>query len=844
MRPEAILLVLLAGALGVQLGARAVEPTADELAAARQWHAARFGDEYRPLTPGLEVTANHGPISKGNRFGKPLRVGEVEFTQGLFCHAPSRVVVRLPGPGGSFRAVAGVDVNEHTSGGQGSVVFAVEAGGQERYRSGVKRGTEPGETVDVALDGATEFTLIVEDAGDGIACDQADWADGVVTLGDGTELRLDDLPVAQSPVLFEPGTPPYSFVYGGRDSREFLGGWRTTRTAEALDEGRVRHTITHRDPETGLELRCETVEYLGFPTVEWTLYFRNTGTADTPLIENIQALDVGMERGDLGEYTLHHFVGSQCRADDYSPVTSTLGAGSVRRLGGAGGRPSNSDMPYLNIESTCRDGVIVVVGWPGQWAAEFRRDDAKGLRVTAGQELTRFKLLPGEEVRTPLMVLQFWEGDWIRAQNVWRRWMMAHGMPKPGGELPRPQLLASSSRAYEEMIKADADKQKMFIDRFFEEGIRLDYWWMDAGWYVQQHGWPQVGTWEVDKARFPRGLREVSDYAHAKGVKILVWFEPERVAAGTWLTEHHPEWILGGAGGGLLNLGNPEAWNWLVEHIDGLIRSEGIDLYRQDFNMDPLAHWRGNDAEDRQGITEIKHVTGYLAFWDELLRRHPGMLIDSCASGGRRNDLETMRRSVPLWRSDYAYEPIGHQGMTYGISFWLPFHGTGTVGCVDAGYYGGGWTPVESYAFWSNTAPSTVLGMDMRVRDIDYPALRGLVEQWRSVAEMYYGDFYPLTGYSLERADWMGWQFDRPERGDGMVQVFRRDKSIYITGELVLRGLDPAATYTVADLESGEETTYGGAQLLERGLVVTMEERPMAKVFVYRRTDGGRAAAR
>ena len=26
--------------------------------------------------------------------------------------------------------------------------------------------------------------------------------------------------------------------------------------------------------------------------------------------------------------------------------------------------------------------------------------------------------------------------------------------------------------------------------------------------------------------------------------------------------------------------------------------------------MDPFDAWRGNDAADRQGITEIKHVTG------------------------------------------------------------------------------------------------------------------------------------------------------------------------------------------------------------------------------------------
>ena len=87
-------------------------------------------------------------------------------------------------------------------------------------------------------------------------------------------------------------------------------------------------------------------------------------------------------------------------------------------------------MPYFNIQWPGQ-GVIVVLGWPGQWAAEFARDEATGLRVRGGQELTRFKLHPGEEVRTPLAVVQFWQGDWIRSQNIWRRWMLAHNLPRP-----------------------------------------------------------------------------------------------------------------------------------------------------------------------------------------------------------------------------------------------------------------------------------------------------------------------------------------------------------------------------------------------------------------------------
>ena len=48
-------------------------------------------------------------------------------------------------------------------------------------------------------------------------------------------------------------------------------------------------------------------------------------------------------------------------------------------------------------------------------------------------------------------------------------------------------------------------------------------------------------------------------------------------------------------------------------------------------------------------------MQGHLDFWDTLLERHRWLLIDSCASGGRRNDLETMRRSVPLHYTDFGY---------------------------------------------------------------------------------------------------------------------------------------------------------------------------------------------
>jgi alpha-galactosidase len=629
--------------------------------------------------------------------------------------------------------------------------------------------------------------------------------------------------------------PPFSFLYDGKPSAEVLKGWQAKYDSQKLDARRTQHGLVYTDSATGLQVRCAAIEYHDFPTVEWTLYFKNTGSADTPIIEKIQALDVDFSRGAEGEFLLHHNVGSPANGNDYGPLETPLGRKATKRLGGAGGRPTNADWSYFNLEWS-GEGLIVAVGWPGQWAADFVRDDARGLHLRAGQELTRFKLLPGEEMRSPLIVLQFWKGNWIAAQNVWRHWMMAHSMPKPGGRLPQPQLLASSSRQYDEMIKANEANQIMFIDRYLEEDIKLDYWWMDAGWYVHHGGgWPRVGTWEVDSARFPKGLRAISDYAHGKGLKILVWFEPERVAAGTWLADNHPEWVLGGAKGGLLNLGNDDARRWLTEHTDQLLNEQGIDLYRQDFNMDPLKSWRAADTPDRQGITEIRHVTGYLAYWDELRRRHPNMLIDSCASGGRRNDIETMRRAVPLWRSDYAYEATGHQCMMYGLSLWLPFHGTGTVCTRNAPYYGSGPTPVEPYAFWSNAGQSTGFGIDIRLKELDYAAIRRLIGQWRQIAPNYYGDFYPLTPWTRDDTVWMAWQFDRSQAGEGLVQIFRRHDSFYESAHLKLLGLDAEASYLVTNLDTGAQDRHSGRELLNDGLAVSMSVKPSVAVLVYKR---------
>ncbi|MBV9121819.1 MAG: GH36 C-terminal domain-containing protein, partial [Planctomycetes bacterium] len=271
--------------------------------------------------------------------------------------------------------------------------------------------------------------------------------------------------------------------------------------------------------------------------------------------------------------------------------------------------------------------------------------------------------------------------------------------------------------------------------------------------------------------------------------------------------------------------GHPETWRWVVEHFDQLIVTQGVDLYRQDFNINPARSWAEADGAGRTGMTEMRYVEGYLAYLDELRRRHPGLLIDCCASGGRRNDLETLRRAVPLLRSDYRFEPNGTQGHNYGISFWMPFNGTGVE-------------PADPYVMRSHFCPCFAYGGPCNDPHFDFDGRNRIAREWRQVADsLLRGDYYPLTDYSLAPTVWMAWQFDEPGRGRGVVQAFRRAECPTESAHFKLRGLDPGATYDLRDFDQPEGKKVSGRQLMETGLEIRLSRRASAATIRYQRRE-------
>nr|MBC8443166.1 NPCBM/NEW2 domain-containing protein [PVC group bacterium] len=533
-----------------------------ECAAMHAWaKAALLGEtaDEAAGTPGLEVRRQDHGIFGRNRSSRdtaPLQLGDKRYQHGLGTHSVSEVVVHLGKGGTRFEAEVGIDSNWDTQRRRGSVVFVVEVQDREAFRSGVCRGSDDPLSVRVDLHGATEFTLRVLDAGDGPSHDHADWADAQVTFEDGERVYLDEMPsVAASTLATD---PPFSFVYDGRPSGELLPEWQRSSEKRDASGGKERYVTTYTDPATGLEVTCELTLFTEYPAADWVLHLHNKGQADTPIVENILPLDLRVTPL-ADDVVLHHANGSSCAPEDFQPLAADMRKGRHLALAPVGGRSSNGRLPFFNLQWG-DEGLVGAIGWSGQWQLRVDRDGAGPLALQAGQQKTRLKLHPGEGIRTPRILLVRWQGGRMDGHNVVRRLIYQYYTPLLAGGKPLPPTQCNTWFPVNTGVNATERNQVELLQAYGPIGI--EYLVMDAGWYGSKKGdWSgQVGTWRPRTDAFPKGLKPIGDAARKAGIQFGMWFEPERVRAGSDLDREHPEWLIkiGEAPNRLLNLGLPE----------------------------------------------------------------------------------------------------------------------------------------------------------------------------------------------------------------------------------------------------------------------------------------------
>ena len=648
----------------------------------------------------------------------------------------------------------------------------------------------------------------------------------------------------------------FSFTCEGKSSRSLVPSWKTVRNRSALLGGRSKEEVRYLHPAGTLEITQEIVHFPGLPAIEVMLRIRNTGSSDSPLLENIRPLDIAFDAPGGAPVVFHHALGSAPRdgykgmARDYEHRARELASGQPVEIVHyvlRGSEHVESYLPFFNL-AWDDGGIIGAVGWTGQWWIHAGQSEGRRVALQAGQELTRLKLHPGESIRTPRILLLQWRGgDALVGHNLLRKILVNYYLPRIHGEVQFPPVCHTG--AYRLIFDAIAEKtgknpleilptlnvrdlgtrfpgtnaglnwvtperSLMLISRMPPVGIEA-YWW-DAGWFEGR--WPNRGTWTPRK-EFPQSLKAVGDAAHAKGMKFLLWYDPEGVAPRSAIATEYPQWVLHhpkeGEWGGIFKWSDPRAFRYMTDLIGGQIRDWGIDIYRNDRNTCPLPFWRAADSDDRQGITEVRQIEAFYAFHDALRDRFPNLMIDNANWRITGPDLEMMSRTVgSLTRTELAGPglpyPVPEQSQTAELSLWVPLHAT-LLHSMDI------------YSFRSTATTGVAIGLDLQSPYIPGDVLQKGIAEVKALRPFWLGDYYPLTTTDRDERSWCAWQFDRPDLEEGFAMFFRRSqaKESISTG---LRGLRARANYRVSFAETYDEKetrVMTGAELAKMPLRIS-----------------------
>ncbi|MCL1793865.1 MAG: alpha-galactosidase [Oscillospiraceae bacterium] len=652
------------------------------------------------------------------------------------------------------------------------------------------------------------------------------------------------------------GALPVSFSYGGKTYRGFDPAIfeQTKKTTAA--SGEKEETAFLLKADENLTISVITAYYENYGAYEWTVHFENTGKSNTGTISGLKSADMvffgenPVLRGILGDHQ-----------NQYRPYEIKLSEGGVNHKSEIG-KPTHVYFPYYNLEHG-GGGTLIALGWGGTWEADFALDSGGGTRFSGiGTNGLCTYLKPGERIRTALvLVIPYAKRDERYATNLWRSWYINCNMPRlnANGDPIQPFSTTCISGDTGLPNSDGSISERHFtwrpsLEKMLGENIKPDYRWFDAGWYFDPYGktvesdwWGTVGTWELDSVKWPNGtFRESTDYARAHGMKTLVWFEPERVTHTDGLAENYgykKEWAMPDGNNVISNnIGDAECLEWTAGRIISMMDKNGVEMYREDNNCYPAKCWAEADSaegENRAGITENKAVAGHYKLWDMIIdycgKNGKDTFVDSCASGGGRNDLESMRRGIPLLRSDSDRTTTSLRlSMTTSFQKWIPCCGAASVEQNEQLAADG---KRDAYIFRASYTPAFHLSAQW-VQDpgTDFDMLRFGMNEWNSVKKFLLKDFYVLTKWKPEsdKTGWTSYMYYDPETQEGALFAFRMEECETRSLTLKLFMLDAKSSYELRDADKGIIGRFSGDELAGGYTLAHENPRSASLVFITR----------
>lgn len=485
----------------------------------------------------------------------------------------------------------------------------------------------------------------------------------------------------------------------------------------------------------------------------------------------------------------HEFTERRTTLEASFSVESRRGRGSHEHVPALiGGRPG------FDEDSGLVHGVQL--GWSGNHRISAERlEDGRslvlaGLLLHPGERI----LLPGEALEAPTVYATLSETGLNGLSQRFHRHVRRHVLPFSAATTPRPVTLNTWEGNYFDhdldTLKAQADAAAALgIERFV-----LDDGWMQG----RRHERAGLGDWVPDPAKYPDGIGPLAEHVVALGMQFGLWVEPECVNPDSDLHRAFPDAVLHVKGRPLrtarrqlvVDLTRPEVAERIEGQIEALLRAHPIGYLKWDMNRDLVA------AAGRDGRPAYhRHVLALHAMLDRLRAAHPGLEIESCASGGGRPDLGMLRRTDRVWTSDCT-DALDRIAIQRGFSRLYPPEVMGAHVSASPNHQTG---RVHTLGFRAAVALFGHLGVELdplRMDKAECAELAGWIALHKRLRPLLHGGLHVAVPRRAGREAHGVVAEDGGAAAWCVMQAVSADRRI--PAPLVLPGLDPHATYRVS----------------------------------------------
>ena len=227
------------------------------------------------------------------------------------------------------------------------------------------------------------------------------------------------------------------------------------------------------------------------------------------------------------------------------------------------------------------------------------------------------------------------------------------------------------------MFKFNRQKIISLADKAKKLGIEMLV--LDDGWFgARNDDHAGLGDWVVNTKKLPGGLKSLADAINKRGMKFGLWFEPECVNQDSDLYRAHPDWAIAvpsrtpslGRNQMVLDLTRKEVRDYIVNSVHAVLSSANIEYVKWDYNRHISDMY--SQSLENQGEFYHKYILGIYEVLDRIFHKlHPGILFESCSSGGNRFDLGMLCYSPQIWTSDDT-DPIERLDIQGGIFNFYP----------------------------------------------------------------------------------------------------------------------------------------------------------------------------